>query len=85
MSEIWKSVVRVKLVFALQQAVEEFEKLRTNLHVYYIGSVPSVDGKWESWAVESASNPFPIQYDLRQASLVYQSIFVPLFAPWDLY
>jgi hypothetical protein len=31
---------------------------------FYIGSVPSFDGKWENWAKETALNPRPIKYEL---------------------
>ena len=43
---------------------EQFDKMRTNLHVSYIGSIPSMDGNWETWAEHTGENPFPIQYSL---------------------
>ena len=54
----------------LFQFAEEFDKIRTNLHLSYIGSIPSMDGDWKTWAKDTGENPFPIQYTLSPVRLI---------------
>ena len=47
------------------QLAREFESRRSKMEIRFLGSRPSSDGKWESWAQTTDSNPYPMKYTLR--------------------
>lgn len=48
-----------------KQAREQFESNRTTYRAAFIGSQPSKDGKWQTWAESTVMNPYPVEYKLR--------------------
>ena len=47
------------------QLAREFESRRSKMEIRFLDSRPSSDGKWESWAQTTDSNPYPMKYTLR--------------------
>jgi len=59
----------------------KFEEARTNVKQYYIGSVPATDGRWETWAQNTATAPYPIEYELNQISELFATHYLPNIDP----
>ncbi len=47
-----------------------FDGNRSNLYESYLGSKPSTDGDWKSWAASVGEAPFPIEYTLDEVLIL---------------
>jgi hypothetical protein len=45
---------------------EEFDNHRLSKSEAYLGSRPSTDGRWESWAEQTGASPYPIEYTVKE-------------------
>lgn len=43
---------------------QQFESTRSALHRSFLGSLPSTDGNWTTWAQKSGETPYPMVYKL---------------------
>ena len=51
-----------------RSASSEFENKRLSYEAIYLGSQPSLDGDWKSWAQSTSNDPYPVIYGLREIS-----------------
>ncbi len=51
--------------------------------MFYLGSLPPTDGKWETWASLSGQNPFPIQYGLLPVNKTYNPLIYKVWLVID--
>jgi hypothetical protein len=59
-----------------QDAKKEFEDTRTLLRFTFVGSRPSTDGKWSTWAQYAGKNPVPSRFTLAPLSnLISHELF----------
>ena len=57
--------------------LKEFESQRESYAALFLGSKPSVDGDWKTWAQTTYMPPFPVRYELKELS----TLLVPTFFP----
>lgn len=53
-----------------KELAQEYERSRQSLSYSTIGSAPSTDGKWETWANSVGPRPLPTRYELMPLSVV---------------
>ena len=59
-----------------ESAGAEFSSKRSNVREAYIGSLPPLDGRWESWAREARSSPYPIVYTLKDIGRLFDPKYI---------
>lgn len=65
-----------------KKAAQKFDSNRKNVVQNFVGSAPTTDGKWETWASQSNQSPFPIQYELTTlAALITAKNFPEISNP----
>jgi hypothetical protein len=64
-----------------RRLADKFELYRRRVKYSTLGSRPSSDGKWETWAQSSKEWPYPIAYDLRPLTELFTSTYFPGIKP----
>ena len=57
--------------------VNNFESNRTTVRQYFLGSKPTSDGNWVTWAAQSANEPYPILYEMTSIDTLLNSKYFP--------
>lgn len=60
-----------------QSMSKQFDEARSEYTALYLGSMPSDDNKWETWAVNSSLNPYPFMYILQPISSLLTDAYFP--------
>jgi hypothetical protein len=61
---IWSGLKQIILTFF--QMREEYDSKRSSHQEAYLGSRPSTDGRWETWAANVGESPYPVEYTLTE-------------------
>ena len=65
------------------QLAREFESRRSKMEMRFLGSRPSSDGRWESWAQTTDAHPYPMKYRLRSLTELFtERNFVGTLVIW---
>ncbi len=56
-----------------EEQAKEFSSKRTDNKEAYIGGLPTLDGKWESWARGADASPYPIIYTLKDIGKLFDA------------
>jgi len=63
---------------------EQFENSRRTYSASYLGSQPTLDGRWETWAQTTANSPYPVEYELAPLTELFAVKFFPDMPSSDL-
>ena len=58
------------------KAGQDFSSKRSNVREAYVGSLPPLDGRWETWAIEAQASPYPIVYTLRDIGRLFDPKYI---------